>query len=346
MSPEGTTPTTNPFSIISYHIGPDGSLNQVGSVDKSLFPFSVFEGTVGGPWLFACDLDSTLRPGRCLEFRLKVDGSIVPGADISGMGFSHVAAVDPSGEWLLTFDFGTLGTRIFRIRADGSLLLGPTPLFQNIGMAGLDLNGRLAASRFDPTGNFFIARDVSDASTTSGIYRFDAATGTFSFASSLPAEFFRTRPLGFSADGKRLLQENTDDEPDLPADIYVFSWDSQRGVLALSGRLHIPFPEGAVYAAADNLLFVVSNFSNGLKAFRVDPATLSATDTGQFFSPDGDSTGQLVVNSKSHTMMLASPEENIISVSRYDPATGKVIEINGSPYSSCQNVMVVSLLQN
>ena len=337
-SPDSVFPTSDTDELTSYQVQPDGSLKRLGAFDRSVLPQAIFESAAAGPWLFTCDAS-----GNCLEFRVDANGNLARGADISSAHIFQIAGIDPAGKWLIATT--ARSEKAFQIQADGTLLPGPdTPAPpQPPGTNPGELS--FFIMRFDPTGNFAFAKNLTGVTEDPAVYRFDATGGTFTRVSSLPGpgvtaidSFF----MGFTSDGRHAIGVQV-----LSAgpggDVYIFDWDPDAGVLSVhSHGISGLFP--SFIAMADNLIFVEGIPDNAV--LRFDPATATITDTGQRFANDAVESGSLFADSRTHTVIGTAPGGNLVGIWKYDPASGATQTVPGSPYPAAQNAYILEVLSH
>jgi hypothetical protein len=343
-SPSAVFPTTNTDVLTSYQVQVDGSLKRLGAFDRSTLPENIFESSAAGPWLFTCD-----GSPNCLEFRVDATGNLVLGTDISNAKLIQIAAIDPTGNWLIATT--ARGEQAFRIQPDGSLVPGPqTP-------APPEPPGTLPGllsffiMTFDPTGNFVFARDLTVIGEDPAVYRFDSKNGTFTRVSALPSEgvtaidsFF----MGFTSDGRHAI--GVQKTPAGAGDVYVFDWDPTAGSLTVHSHAILTVPDmveffPAFMAMADNLIFVAGGPTDNV-VFRFDPATATISDTGQRFPNNAVENGPLRADSRTHTVVGTSPGGNLVGIWKYDPVSGTTLTVPGSPYAAAQNPYIVGVLSH
>ncbi|HLK07941.1 MAG TPA: hypothetical protein VKV30_08375 [Candidatus Angelobacter sp.] len=337
-SPDSVFPTSDTDELTSYQVQPDGSLKRLGAFDRSALPQAIFESAAAGPWFFTCDAS-----GNCLEFRVDNTGNLVHGADISKTHLIQIAGIDPTGNWLIASD--ARGEHAFRIQPDGTLVAGPdTPAPpQPPG----SFPGLLSffIMRFDPTGNFAFARNLTGSTEDPAVYRFNSNNGTFTRVSSLPGPgvtAIGSLFMGFTSDGRHAIGEQ-ELSAGPGADVYIFDWDSNAGVLSVhSHGVSDLFP--ASIAMADNLIFVEGIPTNAV--LRFDPTTVTISDTGRRFDNNAVEDGPLFADSRTHTVIGTSPGGNLVGIWKYDPTTGAAQTAPGSPYPAAQNAYILEVLSH
>ncbi|HET9284480.1 MAG TPA: hypothetical protein VFR24_21205 [Candidatus Angelobacter sp.] len=337
-SPDSVFPTNDTDELTSYQVQQDGSLKRLGAFDRSALPQAIFESAAAGPWLFTCDAS-----GNCLEFRVDANGNLARGADISSAHIFQIAGIDPAGKWLIATT--ARSEKAFQIQADGTLLPGPDtpapppPPNTNPGLMSFFI------MRFDPTGNFAFARKLTGSTEDPAVYRFDSNNGTFTRVSSLPGPgvtAIGSLFMGFTSDGRHAIgEQELSAGPE--ADVYIFDWDSDAGVLSVhSHGVSDLFP--AVIAMADNLIFVQGSPNNAV--LRFDPTTVTISDTGQRFDNNAVEDGLLFADSRTHTVIGTSPGGNLVGIWKYDPTSGVTQTVPGSPYPAAQNAYILEVLSH
>lgn len=330
-------PSNIPDELAAFRIESDGSLTKLGAFGSSVFPMGFdFTGGLasGGRWLFADTSLATSTDSGIREFHINSDGSLTLGADVSKAGFLvGIVAVDPSGAWLIAN--GAQGQQAFRIQSDGTL--SPGALTPFTGRVTITAPARGAPALFDPTGQFFIVADMNSA-TLSGVYRLDMNTGSFTLNAPLPAEY-GGRVMGFTADGRHLLQANGDDHSTF--DFSIFDWDPDRGTLTLHGHSQPVNAFAGAFATADNLIFLQANPQ--CEVFRFDPTTASITDTGQRFPSLTGWQFRIVADANTHTVIQGLPD-NRTAIWKYDPGSGAVTAAPGSPHPAGTVPMLMDLI--
>lgn len=332
------TSTANTDALTSYEIQIHGSLKRLGAFDASTLPGGIVDYAASRPWVFTCDA----RP-VCQEFRADTSGNLMVGADISSFGLHHVAAIDPSGNWLVASSMQ--GEQVFRIQADGTLLPGPhtlpplppppiPPDFMDFSIVA-----------FDPTGKFVLAVDPVFIVDMPGGFGFDSATGIFTRASvifQLAEQGFHF--MGFTPDGLHALGVQKTDTGS--GDIEVLDWNPNNGSLNFHSKANLAindvpdfFPSSL--AMAGNLIFVQGGSTQNV-VLHFDPSTGAISDTGERF-PNESVNGTMRVDERTHTLVVTSPGNNLIGVWKYDPVTGTTSAVPGSPFPSGQTPEIIGM---
>jgi len=344
-SPDSVFPTSDTDELTSYRVQPDGGLKRLGAFDRSALPQAIFESAAAGPWFFTCDAS-----GNCLEFRVDDTGNLVHGADISKTHLIQIAGIDPAGKWLIASD--ALGEHAFRIQADGTLAAGPDtpappqPPGTNPGLLSFFI------MRFDPTGNFAFARNLTGLSEDPAVYRFNSNNGTFTRVSSLPGlgvTAIESIFMGFTSDGRHAIGvQKPSAGPG--GDVYIFDWDSNAGILSVHshGIMNLTdvsdfFP--GFMAFADDFVFVEGGISDNV-VLRFDPLTATLSDTGQRFPNDAVENGPLFADARTHTVIGTAPDGNLVGIWKYDPTTGATQMVSGSPYPAAQHAYILEVLSH
>lgn len=344
-SPSAVFPTSDTDALTSYQVQPDGSLKRLGAFDRSTLPLAIFESAAAGPWLFTCDGNA-----NCLEFRVDGSGNLVRGVDISSAHLIQIAGIDPAGKWLIATT--AHGEQAFQIQPDGALVSGPNtpappqPPGTNPGLLSFFI------MRFDPTGNFAFAKNLTGPGEDPAVYRFNSSTGIFTRVSSLPGPgvtAIESSFMGFTSDGKHAIGVQKPSSG-FGGDVYIFDWDPDAGALSVHshGILNL-LDVGDFYPAfmgmADNLIFVEGGITDNA-VLRFDPATATISDTGQRFPNDAILDGPIFVDSRTHTVVGTSPGGNLVGIWKYDPQTGATQTVHGSPYPAAQNAYILEILSH
>lgn len=243
--------------------------------------------------------------------------------DSGGAAPAHVS-VDRSGKFVLVANYNAGTTRIFPIRADGSL--GPTSDDQSPGK-----NSHMILT--DPANRFaFVMNKGSD---TISQYVFDATKGTLA-ANDIPfvatAKGSGPRHLAFHPSGKfAYLIAETDDT------LSAYAYDEKLGQLTfLESKSTLPMGENGdantcaevVVAPSGKFVYGSNRGHDSIARFSIDTATgkLTFMDT----TPSGGNVPRSFTLSTDGELMLVANESGNVTSFSVNPKTGALTKLLSS----------------
>lgn len=269
------------------------------------------------------------RGGSVTAWRIEANRLTPLGSVPTGAGGPCHVAVDPTGGWLFSAQYGSGSACSYRLNEDGSIAERAS-IVRHTGPSGVNPARQRGCFAHwvgpSPDNRFLIVPDLGADRVF--VHRFDAATGGLSkhSAGSVPPgggprhfKFHPSLSVGYAVN-------------ELTMALTVFDWNADRGELAprqtiptltaeqLAGEPYHSASEVRIHPSG-RFVYVANRGHDSITAFAVDPQTgeLSLIETE---SIRGSWPRNFNLDPSGHWLLAAGRDSNTLAVFAIDPTTG------------------------